>query len=153
MTEDEATLRALLGGVRLIARVQHPKIHIDATANRNYFFRFWTDQIQPDGTQKAIRMRHVCWPSKGPKKISLKDAEMIRDDELRKINAPNAKIAAAKGQALFGEVANMYLTSHVDRRGKMAAPSREKEKWMVKAFLLPAWEKRNGDPRRLYASR
>ena len=126
----------------MIARVQHPKIHVDATANRNYFFRYWTDQIQPDGTQKPIRMRHVCGPSKGPKKISLKDAEMIRDDELRKINAPNVKIAAAKGQALFGEVANMYLTSHVDRRGKMAAPSREKEKWMVKAFLLPAWEKR-----------
>ena len=124
------------------ARVQHPEIHTDTTKNRNYFFRYWVDEIRRNGATKPIRKKHICGPSKGPNKISLDEAKLIRDDEMRKRNAPSVQAAMAKGQALFGEVANMYLPSHVDRRGKMAAPSREKEHWMVKTYLIPAWEKR-----------
>jgi integrase len=124
------------------ARVQHPKIRTDNTKNRNFYFRYWADEIQSDGSIKAIRKKHICGPSKGPSKISLDQAKIIRDDEMRKHNAPDVKAAMAKGQALFGEVAKMYLTSHVDRRGKMAAPTRDKETWMVKTYLIPAWEKR-----------
>jgi len=124
------------------AHVQHPKIHIDGSKARNYFFRYWEDEIQPDGTVKRTRMRHTCGPSRGDTKITLKQAELIRDDEMRKRNAPDVKTALVKGQSLFGEVAKMYIESHVERRGKMAAPTREKEAWMVNDFLVLAWEKR-----------
>src|SRR5579864_1333383 len=108
MPTDEGTLLALAGGVRVKARVQHPKIHTDTTQNRNYFFRYWSDEVQPDGSLKPIRKKHICGPSKGPKKITLDEAKLIRDDELRKENAPTVKAAMAKGQSLFGEVAKMY---------------------------------------------
>jgi|AGTN01.2.fsa_nt_gi Phage integrase family. len=142
MPMEEGSLLTLTGGVHVKARVQHPEIHTDTTKNRNYFFRYWVDEIQRDGTTKPIRKKHICGPSKGKDKISLDQAKLIRDDEMRKHNAPTVKAAMTKGQALFGEVANMYLTSHVDRRGKMATPTREKETWMVKTYLIPAWEKR-----------
>lgn len=142
MPNDEGTLLGLTGGVKVTARVQHPKIHTDTTKNRNFFYRYWSDEIQPDGSLKPIRKKHICGPSKGPSKISHKEAETIRDDELRKLNAPTIQVAMAKGQALFGEVARMYIDSHVKRRGKMAAPSREKEIWMLESYLIPAWEKR-----------
>lgn len=130
------------GGVKVIARVQHPKIHTDTTKNRNYFFRYRVDEIQPDGTTKPIRKKHICGPSKGPDKISLDRAKLIRDEEMRKHNAPSVKAAMAKGQALFGEIARMYLESHVDRRGKLKLPSRETERYRIENYILPQWEKR-----------
>jgi hypothetical protein len=71
MPKDEGTLLALSGGVKVIARVQHPKIHTDTTKNRNYFFRYRVDELQPDGRLKPIRKKHICGPSKGDDKISL----------------------------------------------------------------------------------
>src|SRR5690349_14859763 len=124
MPTDEGTLLALSGGVRVKARVQHPKVHKDGTNDRNWFFRYWADEIQPDGSLKAIRKKHICGPSKGNDAISQKQAEMVRDEELRKINAPNLKAAMAKGQALFREMAKMYIDSHLERRGKVALPTK-----------------------------
>jgi len=31
-------------------RWQHSNIHIDTTKNRNYFFRYWSDEVQSDGS-------------------------------------------------------------------------------------------------------
>lgn len=142
MPENEGNLLSLLGGVRLKARVQHPKIQLDTTTNRNFYFRYWSDEIQADGSLKPIRKKHICGPSKGPDAITKKRAETIRDEALAKMNAPTEKAVIAKGQALFGEVAKMYLTSHVERRGKMSMPMRQKETWMLNAYLIPAWGNR-----------
>jgi integrase len=122
-------------------RVQHPKVQECKTKNPYWFFRYWDDEIV-DGEVVTTRKRHICGPSKGETAITKKEATAIRDAFLAKLNAPTEKVAISKGQALFGEVAKMYLESHVNRRGKMAAPSREKEVWMVETFLLPTWGKR-----------
>lgn len=121
------------------ARVQHPKVHKDATNDRNWFFRYWMDEIQPDGSLKAIRKKHICGPSKGKDAISQKQAEIVRDDELRKINAPTLKAAMAKGQALFREVAKMYIDSHLERRGKVALPTKTTELWRLDKYIVPQW--------------
>ena len=122
------------------ARVQHPKIHEWKIGKTPFwFFRYWSDEIQADGTLKPIRKKQVCGPGKGEGAIKKKEAEMIRDQLLEKSNAPTEKIALAKGQSLFGEVANMYVESHLDRRGKLALPSRTKEKLNLDKYLVPRW--------------
>ncbi len=114
-------------------RVQHPKIHEWTLTKIPYwFFRYWDDVIQQDGSLKTVRKKHICGPSRkikdGPEPISKKEAQIIRDKFLAKLNAPTEKVALAKGQALFGEVARMYIESHLDRRGKLALPTHENEK-------------------------
>jgi integrase len=141
MPIEEGTLLTLTGGVHVKARVQHPEIHTDTTKKRNYFFRYWTDEIQPDRSLKPIRKKHICGPSKGDDKISYKQAELIRDEEMKKHNAVTVQAAMAKGQALFGEIAKMYLDSHVDRRGKLKLPSRDTERFRLESYILPQWEK------------
>src|SRR5512138_2047970 len=117
MPTHDGNLLTLLGGIKLKARVQHPKVHKDATKDRNWFFRYYVDEIQADGSLKPIRKKYICGPSKGKDAISQKAAEVIRDTELAKINAPTIKAAMAKGQAIFKEVAKMYIDSHLERRG------------------------------------
>jgi integrase len=126
------------------ARVQHPKIHEwKLTRTPYWFFRYWVDEIQPDGALKPIRKKHVCGPIKKGKDdtqgITKKGAEIIRDQFLEKLNAPTEKVALAKGQALFREVAKMYIESHLDRRGKLALPSRDKEKLNLNLYIIPQW--------------
>jgi integrase len=140
MPPHEVSLLTLTGGVRVKPRVQHPKIHewkISKTAY--WFFRYWKDEIQSDGSLKPIRKKQICGPSKGKEAISKREAEIIRDKFLDKLNAPTEKVALAKGQALFREVAKMYVESHLDRRGKLALPSRIKEKLNLNTYLVPQW--------------
>lgn len=139
MLPHECTLLALSGGVRVKARVQHPKVHKDVTKDRNLFFRYWVDEIASDGSLKPIRKKYICGPSKGDDAISQKQAEVIRDGELAKVNAPTVKAAMAKGQAIFKEVAKMFIDSHLERRGKLALPTRNTERWKLDNYILPQW--------------
>ena len=119
--------------------MQHPKVHRDDTKDRNWFFRYYVDEIQPDGSMKPVRKKYICGPSKGKDAISQKAAEIVRDGELAKVNAPTIKAAMAKGQAIFREVAKMYIDSHLERRGKLALPSKNKELWNIEHCILDQW--------------
>src|ERR1019366_882899 len=77
-----------------------------------WVFRYWSDEVQPDGTVKILRKYQVAGPSKGEGAITKKQAEIERDKFLAKLNAPTIEAAvqqvAATGVALLGEVAKMY---------------------------------------------
>lgn len=62
-------------------RVQHPKI--DECRDREkpyYFFRYWHDEVLPDGSIKTSPKRYICRPMKGKDAITKRRAEEIRND-------------------------------------------------------------------------
>jgi len=132
----EGNLLTLTGGLRVIPRVQHPKVH-EAVKSRQdgwwWFFRYWADEVRP------VRKRQWLGPSRGEKKISKKEAEIERDKFLAVLNAPTERQVVAKGMALFGEMARMYITSHLERKNKIAAPTREKAKSHLELHIIPRW--------------
>src|ERR1700742_2091286 len=113
MLETEGNLHRLSGGLRVKARVQHPQVK--PRKDREgwpWVFRYWHDELQPDGSVQTRRKYQAVGLSKGTEAISKKQAEIERDKFLAKLNAPTVEMAveqvAATGVALFGEVAELY---------------------------------------------
>jgi len=120
------------GGLRVKARVQHPQVKARRDRNGSpWVFRYWSDDIQADGTIKTLRKYQAVGPSKGEGSITKKQAEIERDKFLAKLNAPTLEVAveqiAATGVALFGEVAKMYEDGYLGRENQIAKPTRVKE--------------------------
>jgi hypothetical protein len=132
MLEVEGNLHVLAGGLRVKARVQHPQVK--PRKDREgwpWVFRYWFDEVQPDGSVKTLRKYQAVGPSKGADAITKKAAEIERDKVLAKLNAPTVEVAvqqvASTGVALFGEVAGMYEEGYLARQDQIARPTREKE--------------------------
>ena len=94
-------------------RGQHPQVK--PRKDRQgwpWVFRFWSDELQSDGTTKPVRKYVALGPSKGGGALSKRQAEVQRDQFLSKLNAPTMAAAVEQvtstGVALFGEVAKMY---------------------------------------------
>src|SRR4051812_43308476 len=107
----------LTGGVVLKQRVQHPKINECKNRGTPYwFFRYWHDEFQADGTLKTSRRRHIIGPSRGENAIGKKQAEGARDRFFADLNcAPSqgeAAVAAKQptpiGAILFGKLAELW---------------------------------------------
>jgi integrase len=142
----EGNLQSLAGGLRVKARVQHPKV----TQRKDrpgwpWIFRYYEDVIQPDGSTKVLRRYHEIAPSKGDGTLSKRQAEIERDKFLSKLNAPTTEEAvqqvAATGVALFGEVAKMYEEGYLGRVNQIAKPTRAKEKFYLDEYIVPRWGK------------
>jgi hypothetical protein len=89
MFMDDANIQSRTGGLRLKVRVQHPGVHDRTDRGGSYwYFRYWDDVLQPDGTTKAVRRFHVLGPSKGENALAKKKAEVERDKFLATINKP-----------------------------------------------------------------
>jgi integrase len=136
----------LAGGLQVKARVQHPQVK--ARKDRQgwpWVFRYWFDEIQPDGTIKTLRKYQSVGPSKGEGAIKKKQAEIERDKLLAKLNAPTVEAAveqvASTGVALFGEVAKMYEEGYLGRENQIAKPTRVKEKFYLTEYMVPQWGK------------
>src|SRR5258708_3806871 len=132
MRSAEGSLHMLAGGLRVKARVQHPQVKARKDRNGSpWVFRYWSDDIQLDGTIKILRKYQAVGPSKGEGSITKKQAEIERDKFLAKLNAPTVEAAiqqvAATGVALFGAVAKMYEEGYLGRTDQIATPTREKE--------------------------
>jgi integrase len=134
----------LAGGLRVKARVQHPKV----TQRKDrpgwpWIFRYYADEIQPDGSTKILRRYHEIAPSKGDRAITKRQAEVERDKVLAKLNAPTTEEAvqqvASTGVAFFGEVATMYVEGYLARENQIARPTREKEEFYIREYLVPKW--------------
>src|SRR4051812_14810402 len=121
---SEGTLLRLTGGVQLKQRVQHPKV--DECRDREapyWFIRYWHDELLPDGTVKPTRKRHIIGPSRGPRAIGKKQAEIARDQFLQELNvAPShceaavaAKEASLVAAIIFGKLAAIWRSDFVDR--------------------------------------
>lgn len=126
------------------ARVQHPKVtQRKDRAGWPWIFRYYEDEIQPDGSTKVLRRYHEIAPSKGNGAISKKQAEIERDKFLSKLNAPTTDEAvqqvASTGVALFGEVARMYEEGYLGRVNQIAKPTRLKEKFYLDEYIVPRW--------------
>src|SRR6266849_5543529 len=94
MLGAEGSLHMLAGGLRVKARVQHPSV----TQRKDrpgwpWIFRYYADQIQPDGSTKMLRKYQEIAPSKGDDAITKKQAEVERDKFLAKLNAPTVEAA------------------------------------------------------------
>src|ERR1022692_1723387 len=96
--DTNSNIRMLTGGVWLKKRVQHPKINERRDRGTPYwFFRFWADELLPDGTIKTSRKRRIVGPSRGADAITKKQAEIERDQFLANVNvSPTACQAAVQ---------------------------------------------------------
>ena len=138
MLSNEATLLSLTGGLKLKARVQHPKVHERRDRKSHcWIFRAWVDQVQADGAVKPVRKFFTIGPSRGENSLTRKEAEVERDRILLKLNTPTVKQALAKGPALFGEVAKMYKESYLSRDDQISKPTRMKEESHLDLHIIP----------------
>src|SRR5580692_4906072 len=146
MFENECNLQKLAGGLRVKARVQHPKV----TQRKDrpgwpWIFRYYADALQPDGSTKVLRRYHEIATSKGDGAITKKQAEIERDKVLAKLNAPTMDEAvqqvASTGVVIFGEVATMYEEGYLARANQIAKPTREKETFYLDNYIVPRWGK------------
>jgi integrase len=144
MFRPEGNVLTLAGGLRVKARVQHPQVK--PRKDREgwpWVFRYWHDEIQPDGAVKTRRKYQAVGPSKGEGSITKKQAEIERDKLLAKLNAPTVEEAidkvASTGVVLFGEVAKMYEEGYLGREKQIARPTREKEKFFLTQYIVPRW--------------
>lgn len=144
MLAAEANLSMLTGGLRVKARVQHPQVKPRKDrAAWPWVFRYRADEIQPDGSVKTLRKYHEIAPSKGDGAITKKQAEFERDQFLAKLNAPTTEAAVqqlvANGVALFSVVAEMYKTGYLARQNQIATPTRKKEEFYLREYIVPKW--------------
>jgi integrase len=144
MLASEGNLHMLAGGLRVKVRVQHPQVK--PRKDRQgcpWVFRYWSDEVQPDGTVKTLRKYQSAGPSKGESAITKKQAEIERDKFLAKLNAPTIEAAvqqvAATGVAFLGEVAKMYEAGYLGRKDQIARPTREKEVFYLHQYIVPRW--------------
>jgi integrase len=144
MLATEGSLHVLAGGLRVKARVQHPQVkQRKDRSSWPWVFRYRSDESQADGSVKELRKYQEVGPSKGDGALTKKQAEIVRDKFLAKLNAPTTDIAvqqvAATGVALFGEVARMYEEGYLGRENQIARPTREKEGFYLREYLVPKW--------------
>src|ERR1039457_4133305 len=144
MLASEGNLHMLAGGLRVKVRVQHPQVK--PRKDRQgcpWVFRYWSDEVQPDGTVKTLRKYQVAGLSKGEGAITKKQAEIERDKFLAKLNAPTIEAAvqqvAATGVAFLGEVAKVYEAGYLGRKDQIARPTREKEVFYLHQYIVPKW--------------
>jgi integrase len=134
----------VLGGLQVKARVQHPQVK--PRTNRRgspWVFRYWSDEIQPDGALKSVRKYEAVGPSKGDGALTRKEAEIERDKFLAKLNAPSLDVAvqqvASTGIAFFCAVAQMYMDGYLAREDQISRPTREKETFYLREYIIPRW--------------
>src|SRR5262249_26068762 len=117
-----------------------------------WFFRYWDDELLPDGTIRTSRKRHIIGPSRGVNAIGKKKAETERDKFLGERNAaPSACEAAvvAKepvevGAIIFGKLADMWRADFVEPevggRALIAKSTRAKYVNHLENHILPRWK-------------
>jgi integrase len=134
----------LAGGLHVKARVQHPQVKPRKDRQGSpWVFRYWADEIGLDGCMRTVRKYQVVGPSKGEGAITKKEAEIERDRFLAKLNAPSTDAAvkqiASTGVAFFRTVAQMYMDAYLAREGQISKPTREKETFYLREYILPRW--------------
>ena len=150
MLSHEGNIRALLAGVDLKQRVQHPKVQeCKDWKNPYWFFRYWHDELGLDGKLKTRRKRQIIGPSKGPNALTKKQAEGQRDKFLAELNAAASRCeAAVAAQAppepsaiIFGRLAELWRKDYVDNpKVRLATPTREKYRSRLDNHILPRWK-------------
>jgi len=144
MHGSDGNLQALTGGLQLKVRIQHPGVHERTDRGHSYwYFRYWDDLLQADGSQRAVRKFHVVGPSRGENRLSKKQAEVERDKFLAKINKPTIQEKIADGLILFSKMVVKYKAAHVEAqvagRFVLAKPTRLKYLIHLEQRIIPRW--------------
>ena len=144
MLRDDGNLQSLTGGLKLEVRIQHPGVHERTDRGVSYwYFRYWDDVLQADGTTKATRKFHTIGPSKGENRLSKRQAEVERDKFLVKLNKPTIEEKIADGLILLKKMVEKYKAAHVEAqvagRYFLAKPTREKYKLHIEHRIVPKW--------------
>ncbi len=134
-------------------RVQHPKVNECTDRGTPYwFFRYWDDELLPDGSVRTSRKRHIIGPSIGQNAIGKKKAETERDKFLAERNAEPSPCEAAVvakepievGAINFGRLAEMWRTDFVERevggRALISKSTRAKYINHLENHILPRWK-------------
>jgi integrase len=144
MRRDDGNLQSLTGGLKLKVRIQHPGVHERTDRGVSYwYFRYWDDVLQAEGTTKPIRKFHTIGPSKGENRLSKRQAEVERDKFLAKLNKPTIEEKIADGLILLKKMVEKYKAAHVEAqvadRYLLAKPTREKHKLHLEQRIVPQW--------------
>jgi len=144
MLENDGNLQSLTGGLRLKVRIQHPEVHERTDRGGSYwYFRYWDDVLQADGTMKAVRKFQVIGPSKGENRLPKKNAELERDKFLATINKPTVQEKIADGLILLARMVEKYKAAHVEAQAAgrfvLAKPTRMKYLMHLDQRILPKW--------------
>jgi integrase len=144
MLLNDGNLQALTGGLRLKIRIQHPGVHERTDRGGSYwYFRYWEDVLQADGTTKASRKFRTIGPSNGEVRLSKKQADVERDKFLATINKPTIQEKVVGGLALFSRMVEKYRAAHVEAevagRFLLAKPTREKYVIHLEQRIVPQW--------------
>src|ERR1019366_6312102 len=104
-------------------KVQHPQVLQRTDRKGSYwFFRYWHEELLPDGSVKTTRRFHTLGPSRGQDALTQQGAAIQRDRVLASLNttAPSTEIAlpppqpAEAGAILFGNLAEMWRRDYVE---------------------------------------
>jgi integrase len=144
MLRKDGNLQSLTGGLQLKVRIQHPGVHERTDRGGSYWYiRYWDDELQPDGSTKAVRKFHVLGPSKGENRLSKKQAEVERDKFLAKLNKTTVEEKIAEGLILLKNMAEKYKAAHVEAqvagRYLLAKPTRDKYLLHLEQRIVPMW--------------
>jgi integrase len=147
MLANDGNLQSLTGGLKLKVRIQHPGVHERTDRGGSYwFFRYWDDVLQANGTTKAIRKFYVLGPSNGENRLSKKKAEVERDKFLAKINKSTIQEKVADGLVLLAKMVDKYRAAHVEAevagRFLLAKPTRDKYLLHLEQRIVPQWGNR-----------
>src|SRR6202165_2664351 len=147
MLLNNGNLHSLTGGLKLKVRIQHPRVHERTDRGGSYwYFRYWADVLQPDGTTKAMRKFRGVGPSKGENRLSKKQAEVERDKFLATINKPTIQEKIADGLVVFTRMVDKYKAAHVEAevagRFLLAKPTRLKYLLHLGQRIVPQWGER-----------
>lgn len=153
MRADRGTLLALTGGVRLVPRVQRPQVHERKDRGNYYwFFRYRSDEVQPDGSVQVRRKFHTIGPSRGQTALTKRQAEAARDRVLAELNNAPTRTAAAVASKqvidpdmiIFGKLAEVWRQDYVERvvggKALVSASTRAKYLSHLDNHILPRWK-------------
>jgi len=136
------------------SRSQHPQVKPRTDRpGAPWFFRYHARELQPDGSVRDIRKYREIGPSKGRGALTRKQAEAARD-ELLALMAPAPRHASSdqdgpedamsaeeptSGPVPFGRLARLYLAGYLGRQHHVSEPTRQKEEFYIREYLLPRW--------------
>ena len=133
-----------------MTRVQHPQV-LQRTDRKGiyWFFRYWEDELLPDGSIKTTRKFHTIGPSQGPRSLTQSEAELRRNLVRGGLDtSPPPSVAPAPveqprdaGAMLFRQLAGMWRDDYVEHhKVRLAEQTRIKYRLRLDYHILPRWK-------------
>ncbi len=130
-------------------KVQHPQVLQRTDRKGSYwFFRYWHEELLPDGSNQTTRRFRTIGPSQGQGALTQAEAEAQRDLVLAGLNSTTpssqgavpAQELTSVGAIQFGHIAEMWRRDYVENpKIRLAEPTRIKYRSRLDYHILPRW--------------